>query len=47
MIRTNKYNPFRGREYSNFFEMRDHEDYMDSQETRDNRNASVSMFRRY
>ena len=47
LIRTNRYNPFRGREYANFFEMRDQEAYMDSQERKDNRNSSISMFRRY
>lgn len=47
LVRKNKYNPFRGREYADFFEMRDAEAYLDSQETKDNRNASISMFRRY
>ena len=47
LVRQNRYNPFRGREYSNFFEMRDSEEYMDSQENRNNRNASISMFKRF
>ena len=47
IVRQNRYNPFRGREHSNFFEMRDTEEYMDSQEHKRNLNSSVSMFRRY
>jgi len=29
IIPKNRYNPFRGREYDNFFEMRDSEEYLD------------------
>ena len=47
LVRQNRYNPFRGREYANFFEMRDTEEYLDSQEHKRNLNSSVSMFRRY
>lgn len=43
----NRYNPFRGREYDNFFEMRDSEDYKERMETKRNVNDSISMFRRY
>lgn len=46
-IRRNKYNPFRGREYENFFDMRATEQHFHSQETADNRNPSVSIYRRY
>lgn len=29
IVRMNKYNPFRGREFNNFFEMRDSEQYLE------------------
>ena len=47
LVVTNRYNPFRGREYESFFEMRDQEDYQERMETKRNINDSVSMFRRY
>jgi len=46
-IRMNRYNPFRGREFDNFFEMRDSEEYMHKQKVRNNINDSISTFRRY
>jgi len=30
LVRLNRYNPFRGREFNNFFDMRDSETYIDS-----------------
>jgi len=45
--KKNRYNPFRGLEYANFFEMRDQEEYQMNQEKKTNKNDSVSMFRRY
>ena len=45
--RMNRYNPYRGREFNNFFDMRASETYMDSQMTKDNINPSVSLFRQY
>ena len=47
LVVTNRYNPFRGREYESFFEMRDQEDYQERMETKRNINDSISMFRRY
>jgi len=47
VIRKNRYNPFRGREYENFFEMRASEQYMDQNSKKENLNPSVSMYRRY
>lgn len=47
MIKKNRYNPFRGAEFDNFFEMRDSENYMASQHKKENRNDAVSMYRRY
>ena len=47
MIRTNRYNPFRGREYNNFFDMRASEQYMKQQKQKDYKNDSVSLFARY
>mgnify|MGYP006875440797 CR=1 FL=1 len=43
----NRYNTFRGREYDNFFEMRDSEEYLDRMKKKDNRNDSISIYRRY
>ena len=45
--RENRYNPFRGREYNNFFEMRDAELYLDNQFKKKNLNNSVSMHGQY
>lgn len=45
--RDNRYNPFRGREYSNFFEMRDAELYLDNQYKKNNLNNSISMHNQY
>lgn len=45
--RDNRYNTFRGREFENFFEMRDAEEYLDQSVHHANRNNSVSSFRRY
>ena len=47
IVNGNRYNPFRGREYDSFFEMRDQEDYQEKQEKKQNVNDSISMFRRY
>lgn len=46
-LRKNKYNPFRGREYENFFDMRAQEEFMKRQTYKDNLNDSVSTYRRY
>jgi hypothetical protein len=46
-VNGNRYNPFRGREYDSFFEMRDQEDYQHRMEEKKNTNDSISMFRRY
>ena len=46
-VRENRYNPFRGAEYNNFFEMRDAEEYFRRQKEKDNRNPSVSLHKRY
>jgi len=40
--RENRYNPFRGREYRDFFEMRDAEEYLDLSAHHRNLNNSVS-----
>ena len=45
--RENRYNPFRGKEYENFFEQRDAEEYFERQEKKTNTNDSVSLHRRY
>lgn len=45
--RENRYNPFRGREYENFFEMRDAEEYLDQSERQRNLNNSVSKHAQY
>ena len=47
IIPKNRYNPFRGREYKNFFEIRDNEPYIDGQHQKENRNDAVSSYRRY
>ena len=47
IIPKNRYNPFRGREFESFFDMRDSETYMDLNSSKDNLNPSVSLFRRY
>ena len=46
LVRTNRFNPFRGRESANFFEMRDTEEFMDRQETKANLNDSISLHKR-
>ena len=46
-FRENRYNQYRGREYDNFFEMRDAEEYFERQEKKDNVANSVSLHRRY
>lgn len=45
--RENRYNPFRGKEYDNFFEQRDAEEYFERQEKKTNVRDSVSLHRRY
>ena len=45
--RENRYNNFRGREYNDFFEMRDAEDYLDPLLQKRNLNNSVSKHRLY
>lgn len=45
--RENRYNPFRGREYRNFFEMRDAEDYLDLHHHQANINNSISTHKPY
>jgi hypothetical protein len=47
IIRMNRYNPFRGREFDNFFEMRDSEEYIHRQHVKNNINDSISTHRRY
>jgi hypothetical protein len=47
IIRMNRYNPFRGREFDNFFEMRDSEEYIHRQHVKSNINDSISTHRRY
>ncbi len=46
-VPKNRYNPFRGREFADYFEMVNQEEYMASQHDQDNRNPSVSYYRRY
>lgn len=46
-VRENRYNPFRGAEYNNFFEMRDAESYFDRLSQKHNVDNSVSLHRRY
>jgi len=46
-MRKGNYNPFRGREHENFFEMRDNEEYFDRQDKKENKNDSISIYRRY
>lgn len=45
--RENRYNPFRGREYNDFFEMRDAEQYLDAHTLHRNLNNSVSKHQQY
>lgn len=45
--RDNRYNTFRGREYRDFFEMRDAEEYLDSQQHQRNINNSISKHKQY
>lgn len=47
MKRENQYNPFRGREYENFFQMRDAEQYLDPQHKKKNVDNSISSHRLY
>jgi DUF2075 family protein len=47
LIRKNRYNPFRGREFDNFFDMRATESWMDAQSNKVNLNDSCSMYRKY
>ena len=46
-MQKNRYNPFRGKEYDNFFEMRDVEDWHEKTEKKANINSSISNFRKY
>lgn len=46
-MRTNRYNPARGREFENFFDMRNSEEYAIRQNNRDNLNDGVSLFNKY
>ena len=46
-IRLNRYNPFRGREFENFFELRKSEEYLDGQKNKRNLNDSVTHYRKY
>lgn len=45
--RENRYNTFRGREYENFFEMRDAEEYLDQSQHHRNLNNSISKHQQY
>lgn len=46
-IRKNKYNPFRGREYDNFFDMRLNDEFFKRIINKDNVNDAISIYRRY
>jgi len=43
----NRYNPFRGREFHDYFEMVNFEEYIAGQTNHNNRDPSVSYYRRY
>lgn len=47
IMQKNRYNPFRGKEYDNFFEMRDMEEWHDKTDKKSNVNSSISNFRKY
>lgn len=47
VARMNRYNPYRGKEYDNFFEARDAEEYFYRQEKKNNTENAVSLHRRY
>jgi len=47
ILPKNRYNPFRGKEFDSFFQMRDFEEYMDRQAKKENKNDAVSLFRRF
>ena len=46
-VRQGQFNPFRGRPYKNFFEMREADQYFHEQEAHRNLNNNVSSHRRY
>lgn len=47
ILRTNRYNPARGREFENFFDMRNSEEYQIRQNRKENLNDSTSLFNKY
>lgn len=47
VIRKNRYNPFRGREHDNFFDMRAEEEYIRRNHVKTNVNDSTSIYTRY
>lgn len=47
IMRKNRYNPFRGREFDNFFEIRASEEYMNRNNKKENIDNSTSLYRRY
>ena len=47
IVRKGKYNPVRGRDYDDYFEMADTEEYLTSQHAKRHLNDAISRFRRY
>jgi len=47
VLRQNRYNPARGREFDNFFDMRNSEEYQIKQNNRENLNDAVSIHTKY
>ena len=47
LLKKNRYNPFRGAEFDNFFEMRESERYIKGQHQKENRNDAISIYKRY
>lgn len=47
ILKKNRYNPFRGAEFDNFFEMRNSEEYMERNHHKKNLNDASSLFTRY
>ena len=43
----NRYNGFRGKEFNNFFEMRNFEEWIDENKKRDNNNITLTYYKRY
>jgi hypothetical protein len=47
VVRKNRYNQFRGREFDNYFDMRESERYMQRMHNKKNWNDSISIYHRY